>query len=94
MWPFSRNPSLQAQITALSKKVGLMATQADVDALTARLAALDTRAKNAVAAIQAEIAKLQTANPSLDLTGLTAAVSNLESDATAAEGLESPPAAS
>lgn len=69
-----------------------MATQADVDALTARLAALDTRAQNAVTAIQAEIVKLQSANPSLDLTGLTTAVSKLEADATSAEALENPPA--
>lgn len=65
-----------------------MATQADLDALTARLAALDTRDKNAVIAIQAEITALQTANPTLDLTGLTDAVSSLEGDTAAVEGLE------
>jgi hypothetical protein len=67
-----------------------MATQADVDALTARLAALDTRTQAAVVAIQAEITNLQTANPVLDLTALSAAVSTLETDETSVEGLETP----
>lgn len=69
-----------------------MATQADVDALTARLSAVDTRTQAAVVAIQAEITNLQTANPALDLTALTTAVGQLETDVTAVEGLE-PPAA-
>lgn len=89
MWkPPCKRSSLQQQIDDLNKKVGTMATQADVDALSARLAALDTRDKNAVTAIQAEITALQTANPNLDLTGLTNAVGVLEGDTTAVEGLE------
>jgi len=68
-----------------------MATQADVDALAARLTAVDSRNKTAVAAIQGEIAALQTANPDLDLTGLTNAVALMETDETAVEGLEGSP---
>lgn len=45
----------------------IMATQADIDALTAQLTA-------DVDAINAEIAALQAANPALDLSGLQAAV--------------------
>jgi hypothetical protein len=44
-----------------------MATQADLDNLTAQLTAADQ-------GIQAEIAALQAANPALDLSGLQAAV--------------------
>jgi hypothetical protein len=67
-----------------------MATQADVDALTARLQAVDTRNQAAVVAIQAEIVALQAANPELDLTALTTAVAQMETDATTFEGLEPP----
>jgi hypothetical protein len=88
MWSPFRRPSLQTQVDNLQKEVKLMASQADLDALTARLVALDTRDKNAVVAIQAEITALQSANPSLDLTGLTNAVGTLEGDTTSVEGLE------
>lgn len=87
-WPFG--PSLQTQITALNKKVAKLASQADVDALTARLAALDTRTSAAVTAIKAEITALQNANPNLNLDGLTAAVGQLETDESSVEGLEVP----
>lgn len=87
-WPFG--PSLQTQINALNKKVAKLASQADVDALTARLAALDTRTSAAVTAIKAEITALQNANPNLNLAGLTAAVGQLETDESSVEGLEVP----
>jgi hypothetical protein len=48
----------------------LMATQAEIDALT-------TAVNTAVADIQAEIAALQAANPALDLSKLQAAVGSL-----------------
>lgn len=60
---------IRAKLTYLEAN---MATQADIDALTTALTDAD-------AAIQQEIAKLEAANPSLDLSGLKAAV-----DATAA----------
>jgi len=64
-------------ITQLGEK--LMATQADIDALTAALAQEDSDLNTAVTGIQAEIVALQNANPALDLTALSAQV-----DATAA----------
>lgn len=56
-------------VTQLGEK--LMATQADIDALAAKVSA-------DVTAINAEIAALQAANPALDLTGLQAAVASLD----------------
>ena len=57
----------------------IVASQADIDALTAALAQEDSDLNTAVTAIQAEIVALQQANPALDLTALSAQV-----DATAA----------
>lgn len=59
--------------TILGEKI--MATQADIDALTAQLNA-------DVEAINAEIAALQAANPALDLSGLQAAVDAATATAT------------
>ena len=55
------------------------ATQADLDALAASLAALQTQLAADVTNIEAEIAALKVANPTLDLTGVDAAVSSLTS---------------
>lgn len=55
----------------------LLATQADIDALTNALAQLQAELTADDGAIQAELAKLSQANPSVDLTGLQSAVSNL-----------------
>lgn len=49
-------------------------TQADLDALAAKVSA-------DVTAINAEIAALQSANPALDLSGLQAAVASLDATA-------------
>lgn len=67
---------LERQILAVEKKnttIGeaLVATQADVDAITANV-------QTAVTNIQAEITALQQANPSLDLSGLQGAVATLD----------------
>jgi hypothetical protein len=64
----------------------LMATQADLDAVTASLATLKDTLVADDSAIQAEIAALQSANPGLDLTGLQAAVADVSAavDATTA----------
>lgn len=74
----SQLTAVKQQLTAIQQKERGMATQADIDALQQRLGA-------AVSAIQAEISSLQAANPALDLSGLTDAVSSVE-------GLEMPPA--
>lgn len=70
---------LWAHIEAQDKKIKrlevmAMASQADVDALTAALAQEDSDLNTAVTGIQAEIAALQAANPALDLTALSAQV--------------------
>ena len=75
----------------------IVATQADIDALTAALTAEDAELLAAVVAIQAEIAALQEANPELDLSGLTGAVAATSAavDAVAAlvpPAVEPPPA--
>jgi septal ring factor EnvC (AmiA/AmiB activator) len=59
-------------INQLGEKI--VATQADLDALAQRVS-------DDVTAINAEITALQQANPQLDLSGLQAAVSNLDSTA-------------
>ena len=79
------NRRLSARVNRMENT---MATQADVDALTAGLT-------QAVAGIQAEIASLQAANPTLDLSGLTAEVAAVEAlvPAPAAPPADQPPAA-
>ena len=68
----------------------MSSTQAQVDALTAAVSAVNTDLGNAVTNIQAEIAALQQANPALDLTGLTDAVSALQGVQASVDALETP----
>jgi uncharacterized protein YjlB len=82
------------RITALEVMAGIegamiVATQADVDALTAAVGDLEsqvtadeTELGTAVAGIQAEIDALKNANPALDLTGLQAKVTDAQSAVT------------
>jgi hypothetical protein len=70
-----------------------MATQADVDALTAAVSGVSTDLAAAVTNIQAEIAALQTANPALDLSALQTAVSGLVTVQGTVDALETPPPA-
>lgn len=57
-----------------------MATQADVDAIAARVDAATTAVTTGVAAIRADIATLKEANPGVDTTALEASVGKLESE--------------
>lgn len=71
--------AMERQIVALRKTVRkqegeIVATQADLDALTASI-------NDDVTKINAEIAALQAANPALDLTALQAAVAGLDATA-------------
>ncbi len=61
-------------------------TQADLDALAGALNDVSTRLTSADEGLQAEIDALQAANPSLDLSGVQAALANVSAqvDATAA----------
>ena len=83
---------LREQVAALERKVDhfMSSTQAQVDALTAAVSAVNTDLGNAVTNIQAEIAALQQANPALDLTGLTDAVSALQGVQASVDALETP----
>jgi uncharacterized coiled-coil protein SlyX len=56
----------------------VMATQADVDALTTQVSTVASDLAKAQADIQAELDALSTANPTVDLTALTAAVAGLD----------------
>jgi uncharacterized protein YoxC len=94
------NRQLQQQLDALTATVDILMTKADrimteqagIDAAAQQIET-DVAAENtALAAIQAEIATLQGANPALDLTGLNQAVADLGT-ATAAEQAVVPPPA-
>ena len=83
---------IQQALQELNAKADIiMATQDDINAEAQQIEA-DVAAENtALSAIQAEIAALEAANPAIDLTGLKAAVADLDS-ATAAEQAVAPPA--
>lgn len=70
-----------------------VATQSDVDALTAALAQEDSDLNAAVSGIQAEIDSLKAANPSLDLSALSAQVDATKAAVAAAAALVPAPAA-
>ena len=62
------------QLTNLGDKMAL--TQADIDALTAKVAAQDTTLQQ----IATQVTALQAANPSLDLAALTAIITKAGTD--------------
>lgn len=90
----SQITTLQSQVTTLTKDVAKMATQAEVDALTTAVNGVSADLTAAVANISAELTALQNANPSLDLTGLTTAVSGLQGVQATVDALETPPVTS
>ena len=93
MWGIVTGAQILQAIKAVSAKVDILMTeQAGIDAAAQEIQADVTRENTALAAIQAEIATLQAGNPALDLSGLQAAVSALDS-ATAAEEAAVPPPA-
>ena len=91
-WWLITNPAqLTQQLNRIETKVDtLMTEQAGIDAAAQEIQADVAKQNTALAAIQAEIAALQAANPSLDLSGLNAAVAALDT-ATAAEQAVVPP---
>lgn len=86
----SRQPEwareMEHRIITRLERFTIMATQAEIDAVTSGLADLKSKLDADDSAIQQEIASLQAANPSLDLSGLQSAVSDLSAsvDATTA----------
>ena len=86
------NRDLQLQLNTISEKLDVIMSQQDEVNAAAQEIQADVAAENtALDAIKAEIAALQGAQPSLDLTGLQAAVAQLDT-ATAAEQAVVPPA--
>jgi len=80
-------------VNALNVKVNkLMTQQDDLNAAAQEIEADVAKQNTALAAIKAEIAALQGANPALDFTALNAAVGDLDT-ATAAEQAVVPPTA-
>ncbi len=71
---------------ALLRMENAMATQADIDTLTAKLGELKDHLTSADAGIQAEIDALKAANPAVDVSSLQTAVDALSQqvDATSA----------
>jgi hypothetical protein len=87
------NRQILQALADLTVKVDILMTeQAGIDAAAQEIQADVTRENTALAAIQAEIATLQAGNPALDLSGLQAAVGQLD-QATAAEQAAVPPPA-
>ena len=64
--------------------------QQKIDAVTTTVTAIDAKVAAAKTAIMAEIATLQVANPTVDLTALNAAVAQLGTDVDAVAAI--PPA--
>ncbi len=70
-----------------------MATQADIDAISTKLAELQTTLSADDASIQAEIDALKAANPSVDVTALQSAVDSLSAQVDATTALVPPASA-
>jgi outer membrane murein-binding lipoprotein Lpp len=66
-------------IEELNERIDQMATQADVDALTTQVQQVAGDLANAQTKLQSEIDQLAANNPSVDLSGLQAAVAPLDS---------------
>ena len=86
--------AIQRSLQLLHQKVDIVTEQqddinADVTTIEAGVAALGT----AATVIQAAIAALKAANPSLDLTGLDKAAADLTGAVTAVSAIAPPPAA-
>ena len=77
----------------LNERITLMATQADVDAITSQVQTVAADLADARTKLQAEIDGLASANPSIDISGLQAAVAPLDSAAQALGSLTPTPPA-
>jgi len=93
-WPFVTQSDLDAAVATLNGRIDKMATQADVDAITTQVQQVATDLETAKTNLQAEIDALASANPSLDLTALNAAVAPLDAAVNSLGELKpTPPAA-
>ena len=91
--PLATSANVAAAQAAITQEITTMSgtVQSQLDAITAQLGTIDTTLETAVTAIEAEIASLQAANPTVDFTGVNAAVAKLQTDVSAAAAI--PPAA-
>lgn len=80
-------------IQEINERIRLMATQADVDAITAAVGQVATDLETARAKLQAEIDTLAAANPAVDVTALQAAVAPLDASVQALGALTPTPPA-
>lgn len=74
----------------LDNQEQIMATQAEVDAVTAEIGLDVNGLVTSTQAIKDEIAAIQAANPAVDLSGLQAAVASLDSAAGGVAGIATP----
>lgn len=65
------------KLDAIYERLTLMATQTDVDTLTAKLDDLSTQLDTAVTGIQGDLDALKAANPGVDVSALSASVDRL-----------------
>lgn len=80
----------QQTILHMIRQIGnTMATQADLDALSARLSAVADSFTAGVANIRSDIADLKAANPGVDTSALEATVARLEANAADVTELDS-----
>jgi hypothetical protein len=84
---------LAAALAPLNQRINLMATQADVDAITTQVTQVATDLATAKTDLQAEIDKLAKQNPAIDLTALQGAVAPLDAAVVALETLAPTPPA-
>ena len=69
--------AIVAALRTINERINTMATQADIDALTAQLTDLGVTLGTALAGIQSDLDALVVANPGVDVTALSASVAAL-----------------
>ena len=81
-------------LARILERLDIMATQADIDALTAQITDRDAALATALAGIQGDLDALKAANPAVDITALQASVAALGDTVAqaAAVDAENPPA--
>jgi hypothetical protein len=84
---------LNNAVNTLLKRMGTLATQDDVNALTAAIEQVETDLQTAATNIQSELDALASANPTLDLTALQDAVTPLDDQVNALGNLKPTPPA-
>lgn len=79
---------IRRQLETLIERTRTMATQDDIDQLTARIQGQAARVQTALDGIRQDLADLKAAHPELDLSSLDASVAQLEQVGASAEELD------